>query len=572
MTAIYIDISMKNIKRAGIALVLPLALLSSCNDILTETNQNPNEVDPSVANPNMIMPTIMAPAATSYLDLNWGDVAGVVQHIQHDGWFGGVNHYDWSPKNWAEYYDRLRNTELLKASPNAFHRGIALTMRAFQFGCLADFWGDAPYTYALQANQGLWEPEFDSQEDIYKGIIEELKEAASIFATGDNSGYLTNYDTYYAGDPQKWHKFANSLLLRYYMRLSEKLPDFAKAGVESIYATGIYIQSPSDDATINFVGSSASNGWPFLYHLDEVGASNFRRIKPAQTLINQFKSTNDPRLRVWFSPVHVQWVADPNLATETDEYIRKDGVIQNGVISLDDKTLQAQVEQGAKFTRHFNPALYAANHNGATLDTSLYVGVPVGIRQPDYHNGNPTPGQTVENQHVSQLSSSYRYANKPSILKARIVHSAEIAFILAEAASRNWSVGADAKTHYNEAIRLSFETWDIADQYESFINQPGVVFDGTLKQIITQKWVASWSAGTEAWMDFRRTGFPELKPGPASSQPVLPVRFIYGDAEAAANAKNTANAIEKLESTQYSVQKNSQWAKPWIIQGTGKPW
>lgn len=513
----------------------------------------------------------MAPAANSYLDLGWNDMSGLMQHTQHDGWFDSYNSYNWGPRDWTEYFDRLRNNEFLLQSGGTFHQGIALTIRAFQFGMITDLWGDAPYTEALKGTQGKWEPAFDSQEIIYRGIIDELQRAAAIFATGDNGGYLTGYDTYYGGDTQKWHKFANSLLLRYYLRISDKLPEIARQGIESVYSSGIYIKQPSEDATISFVGSAASNQWPYLYHLDEAGASSFRRKKPAQTLIDQFRSTNDPRLSVWFAPVHVQWIADPGLPVATEPFIRKNGAILNGVTSLEDRTLKAEIQEGARFTRHFNPVLYAAENNGAVLDTNLYVGIPVGIRLPDYHNGNPTPGQVVENQHVSQLSDVYRYANKPSVLKGRIIHSAETAFILAETALKGWNTGS-AEEHYNNAIQLSLETWDVAGQYNSFINTPGVKYNGTLEQIITQKWIASWSASTESWMDYRRTGFPQLKAGPASPQPALPVRFIYGEAEAARNRENINKAIEALQQTQYATQKNNQWSKPWLLKDTGKPW
>src|SRR5690606_11551934 len=101
------DILMKKLNIGHLSWVFAILCCCSCNDILTETNQNPNEVDPSVANPNMAMPTIMAPTATSYLDLNWGNLGGVIQHIQHDGWFGGVNHYEWGPENWQSYYDQI---------------------------------------------------------------------------------------------------------------------------------------------------------------------------------------------------------------------------------------------------------------------------------------------------------------------------------------------------------------------------------------------------------------------------------------------------------------------------------
>lgn len=552
-------------------LFAPLLLMSACGDKLTEANISPNVVDPAVSNPNMVMPTIMAPSADKYLRLGWGDMAGVMQHTQHDGWFGGHNNYEWGPTDWTDYYDRLRNNDFLLKSPSKFHQGVGLTMRAFEFGNITDLWGDAPYTEALKGNKGTWEPIFDSQEIIYKGIIEDLKAAASIFATGDKDGYLQNYDTYYNGDLLKWQKFANSLLLRYYLRISDKLPDIAKAGIEGIYASGIYIKSPAEDACISFVGSVASNAWPFIYHLDEVGASDFRRKKPAAPLVNQLKETHDPRLQVWVAPVHVKWVADPALTTAMDPFIRRNGEVLNGTISLPDKELVAQKAGGAVFTRHFNPTLYAAEFAGTTLDTSSYVGLPTGLFQPDYYNRNPTPGQTVENQHVSQLSNLYRYSNNPNLLKARLIHSAEVSFILAEAALKGWNVG-NAEAHYNEGIKLSLQTWGVGEGYDAFMTSGGVKYDGTLKQIITQKWVASWSGAIESWMDYRRTGYPELQGSAAADHPVLPVRLIYGNEEASYNRTNTANAINALEQTKYSSQPNSQWSKIWLLKGINKPW
>ena len=75
-------------------------------------------------------------------------------------------------------------------------------------------------------------------------------------------------------------------------------------------------------------------------------------------------------------------------------------------------------------------------------------------------------------------------------------------------------------------------------------------------------------------MDYRRTGFPKFVAGPASSEPVLPVRFIYGNNEINANKANVEAAMNSLQETPYSKLrgKNSQWSKPWLLQGTSKPW
>lgn len=126
------------------ALALAIVVASSCSDRLSETNINPNGIDPATSNPNLIMPEVMNSAARAYLELGYGDVAGVAQYIQHDGWFGGVNHYDWGPQDWSGWYNMLRNNEFMYKRSVAlnykFHQGVALTMRSFIFGVITDLW------------------------------------------------------------------------------------------------------------------------------------------------------------------------------------------------------------------------------------------------------------------------------------------------------------------------------------------------------------------------------------------------------------------------------------------------
>lgn len=549
---------------------------ASCGDKLTEANINPNGVDQAVGNPNMIMPTVLSAAATDYLNKGWDVSAGVVQHIQHISWGDGINHYDWSPENWSNYYGTLRNNNYLLNSPNssAFHRGVALTMRAFTFGMITDLWGDAPYTDAVKGEQGIFEPVFDTQEIIYRGIFDDLQAAGEIFATGDNSGYLNGYDVFYDGDPAAWHRFANSLILRYAMRVSDKLPEVAKTHIERVVASGIYIKQPAEDAVINYVGTQTSNAWPHNYDQDDNQLSGFRRRVPAKAFIDQLLGTNDPRLSVWWAPVRVQWVQDNTLGQYMDDAIYRDGE-RLGVVELSEADFRNQINAGFKFTRRYNPA--HKQPGDVDIDPNLYVGLEAGLSNTYSYNGNPTAGQDFPNQHVSTMSDLYWFSGHPDsydLKKARIISASEVSFILAEAALKGWSVGDNAETHYLEGVRKSLVTWKKGDEYGEFVSQPGVQFDASnaLEQIITQKWVASYTGATEAWMDYRRTGYPQLQAGPQSTQPVLPVRFIYGSAEQLGNPTNIQEAINRLEQNQYTNQPNSQWSKPWIIQGTGKPW
>ncbi|PHN05451.1 SusD/RagB family nutrient-binding outer membrane lipoprotein [Flavilitoribacter nigricans] len=551
------------------SLCLILLTFSACEKELTELNQNPNGIDPATANPNMIMPIVLGGAAQNYLGLGYGNIAGVVQHTQKDGWFDGHNQYNWNAQDWTGWFGLLRNNKLMYERAVEldweFHQGVALTMKSFIFGAITDLWGDAPYSDALQGDEGSLRfeyPVFDSQETIYNGIIEDLKAAAALFANADNTGINSSNDLYYNGDIKNWERFANSLLLRYYMRISGKNPSLAQSGIEAIYQTGNYLQSADQDATLPYTGQG-SDVWPTEYSGDS--GSNFRRLKPCQTLIDQLTSTADPRLEVWIDPVHCQWVEDESLTDEVDPFIRKNGVIMEGIAAMEDVEYIDAIAQGDIFTRRYNPNLTAASLNDA-----VYVGLPAGLQQPSSYNLNPTPGQSVENQHVSQLSEMYREGGG-DLLRARLISAAEVHFILAEAALNGWSVG-DAAAHYQNGVKASLETWEVGDQYDDFI--ANVSFDGTLEQIIQQKWVASWTAATEAWFDFRRTGLPALTAGPAAAQPVLPVRFNYGTDELNNNETNALEAVSRLEITDYSGArgKDSQWSKPWLLQGTGKPW
>ena len=545
-------------------------ILASCSN-LEELNKNPNGISTSEANVNLLMPSILRGYALANLNLGYQELAGTVQHTQKDGWWTGHNQYDWGLQDWNGYYTLLRSNrylgELADKSGSKFHMGVHLAMRGLLFGTVTDLWGDAPYTDALKGDQegSRFEyPAYDSQEAIYKGVIQDLENASKIFEAGNFVGVLPAYDLYFAGNATKWHQFTNSLLLRYAMRISSKLPDLAKKTIESVYKSGVYFKSASDDLALDYIGASQSDSWPSAADFDQ--GSNFRRIKPASTLLNKLIKDKDPRLEIWFRPVHCKWVEDNTLTVAVDPFIRKNGVLQTGTRSFSDVRYLTEIGSGAKFTRHYNPKIL-----GRTLDTSRFVGVPTALMEPSEYNLNPTPGQQLENQHVSQLADVYR-GKSGGLLKARIISASEVQFILAEAALNGWAAG-QAKSNYEQAIKLSLDTWGVGSRYSSFISNTDVAYAGTLKQIIEQKWISSWTNAGEAWFDYRRTGFPQLKTGPASPEPVVAVRFTYGNNEINFNAAEVNKAVDKLQVTfGGSRGKNNQWAKPWLLQGTGKPW
>ncbi len=549
-------------KKPLLSLGLLLLFTTACHD-LEELNVNPNGVDPVNAHPNLLMSTVITTTAQRVVGLGYGDLAGVMQHTQKDGWSSSHNAYDWSDQSWNAYYGILRNDDELRIKAVEmglpFHEGMALIFKSYVFGLITDLWGDAPYSAALKGEEGgasNIKPAFDAQADIYAGILADLEKANQLLSQDADTYKDINpsQDVLYAGDVEKWRKFANSLALRYYMRLSEKEPSMAQTGIEKIAGDpDMYplITDPSDDAAVAYIGNSDVDSWPNNTVFDGTGGSNFRRLKMCATLVDKLQVLQDPRLGVWAERIDIPLSVDPDMPAGSDEIV--DGIRK---VAPD---IAAQ---------------YQDTH-GFPLDLDQdYVGLPPSWSiVPQAYNLNPNLEQAPDNPHASHLNDRYANASGP-LLKARLLSASEVHLILAEAALKGWSVGESATYYYEQGVAASFATWGVESQFKSYIAGEGATFEGTLEQIIEQKWIASWTAAAEAWFDYRRTGFPALQAGTVAKRPVLPVRFYYSLDEIDFNPENAQSAIDRLEATSHTAPdaNNSAWSKMWLLQGTGKPW
>ncbi|MFT3748019.1 MAG: SusD/RagB family nutrient-binding outer membrane lipoprotein [Agriterribacter sp.] len=560
-------------KKIYIVTVLVLSVFSfSCKKHLIELNENPNGADPATTNPNLVLSTVLSESGRAFVSLGYGDIAGVMQHTQKDGWGGGHNNYDWGNSNsWTGYYDILRNNQFVLdkavASGYPLHQGISLVMKSLIFGLVTDLWGDVPYSKALKADLGGAEntfPSFDAQQSVYDSILSNLSTANNLLSESQFNSSTGDADIYYNGDALKWRKFANSLALRYYMRLSEKLPDVAKSGIEKIVADPDkypIITSVNDEPTMTFPGNSDADSWP-SYAIPQSDSSNFRRIKMCNTLVQAMVERNDPRLALWAAPVKVSIYLDESLSGSVDRTVSDtviDGVLRSRVRVISPTFLSSKVLTVNDINQ--NP---------------FYVGLPVALNAPQTYNLSPDPQQSSKNPHVSWVNDRFSKGDANGT-KVRLITAAEVNFILAEAAQKGWNAG-DAEARYNAAITASFTAWGIAAQAPAYLGGSEVAYDGTQEQIITQKWIASWSMATEAWFDWRRTGYPELHGVQGRTvAPELPLRFYYPIEERNLNNSNVEAANKTLESTQYSNfggngSQNSPWSRPWVTKGTGKPW
>lgn len=170
-----------------------------------------------------------------------------------------------------------------------------------------------------------------------------------------------------------------------------------------------------------------------------------------------------------------------------------------------------------------------------TQATGTYEGMP---------NGLEAGAAGAWGTKSSRLGEQIFAADQPSY----IMTYAEYSFIKAEAAERGWISGSAAQ-FYNEGITASMKQWGVDDvSIAAYLAQPAVAYKGGaagLAQIGVQKWIALFTQGFEAWMEWRRTGYPNLTPAlnARTANGEIPRRVIYPQSEQSFNDANLQAAI-----------------------------
>ncbi|RZK17613.1 MAG: SusD/RagB family nutrient-binding outer membrane lipoprotein, partial [Flavobacterium sp.] len=141
----------------------------------------------------------------------------------------------------------------------------------------------------------------------------------------------------------------------------------------------------------------------------------------------------------------------------------------------------------------------------------------------------------------SRVGTAFRAADTPS----PIFTFAQVSFAKAEAAKRGWIAGGDATaaTFYNAGIDASLAQNSVTSA--TYATQPGVVYNAAtgFEQIATQRYIATYLDGFEAWSEYRRTGFPALVPGPNSTLATIPRRIVYPAGDKTSNGENYLKVV-----------------------------
>ena len=174
-------------------------------------------------------------------------------------------------------------------------KAILEILRVYTFQILVDTFGDIPYTEALR-NPDIILPKYDDDSSIYPKLIDRINAAISMLDES-NSSFLTG-DLIYNGNISNWKLFANSLKLKLGTNLSDVNPSLAKTTIESAFQAGVIVEN-SKNAILNYA-SFAPNYNPIY---DNVIASGRNDFVPANTIVDDMNSINDPRRKLYFTPI-----------------------------------------------------------------------------------------------------------------------------------------------------------------------------------------------------------------------------------------------------------------------------
>ncbi|OXA74022.1 hypothetical protein B0A67_01340 [Flavobacterium aquidurense] len=144
---------------------------------------------------------------------------------------------------------------------------------------------------------------------------------------------------------------------------------------------------------------------------------------------------------------------------------------------------------------------------------------------------------------TSKPGSYFLTSTSPAV----IVSYSETLFNLSEAVARGFIAG-DAEQLYKEAITASFNQFGItnATAISSYLNQASVKYDATnyAKSIGTQKWIAFFGQGLDAFVEWRRLDYPVLTAGPSTVlNGQIPSRFFYPGTEQSLNGTSYQTAV-----------------------------
>ncbi len=543
---------------------------TACSDSYME-GLNEDDTKTITIDPNAQLTTCLLQTYGDFgmMDTYRSYITGFTQHFA-GGWnvtnYGGSVHAfdDQTRLIWDQYYSiaikNLRDAIAHSADrPNL--NAVLRIHRVYLMSVLTDTYGDVPcLSINTSLEEGTSTPKYDSQKDIYDFFFTELKDCVNQLGTGNDN--VTGDVTNYSGDIDKWKKYANSLRLRFAMRISDVDPTKAQTEFEAVSADAAnYIASADDDAFIKYTNSpftlyDGARDYDFRVNaLGEIlyGQDPTSPTFVCSTLFEYLKDNNDPRLysicrhynNVKRSEIKPDKEGNVDLTDEVLAYLKKKGQDEapckpgaawwnnwiNGPDNLED------VPTLAKLVKMYPEVGYEKNNFPARM---MRPALSIDFCQPD----------------------------RPGILMT----SAEVDFLLAEAITKGWNATGTADDHFKSGIKASMQLLnkhyltdeaimqqaDIDAYVTSIMATSPLATPASAREAINlQAWILHMMNPAEGWANLRRSDYPVLADRTKldkftsdftydDDNLTTPVRLCYPILEKKYNGENYKEALSRM--------------------------
>lgn len=471
------------------------------------------------------------------------------------GWISGYN------TNLSAYMSFVQEGGELE---NERFFAIGLIMKGLYYQMFTDIHGMIPFKEA--SDPDILTPVYDTQADIYAGVIADLDMAMDIIgdniSTGEGIEHLTDNDLFFGGDLQKWKKLANSLKLRMALRAyGASDENFAQAAINEALQ-GELLVGADDNALMEkdidisqWANAAYGDVWRNFGGLGS-------KWNLSESMVANLRDNNDPRLPIIVKPIIGYNMGKDDNGNDIQVPIRlvkpTDGsgvdMFDTYVVFILETLIDADVDFDAM------PIDDDTDDEGINIYVNAANG-PYYVGQPTRLNGEIS--SFIEPSLFSQPTDIVTNAKNQGlpIFPEIVFTAAEGNFLQAEAIVQGLGGSGDAQTFFQEGIRQAMKIWGVDDgAIENFIaNEDAARLNGTseenFEKISIQRWLAAYTDGFEAWAIVRDSGYPSNLAAGVSDADIFslgdlngdyPQRMRYGSGAYNSNGENTdkANGIQ----------------------------
>ena len=289
---------MKKYIKSIILTAFSIGLLSSCQSELDEFNISPNS--PTLTTPSLLLATMEVSTFSNHTSglIRYSNIFAQQLAGTDIGQLGPVADYIITEEDVNNEWNTIYGTTLVSgyvlnkrfAISHPYYNGIGQVLTALNLGYATDMFGDVPFDEAFRAENGIKQPKYNTQEEIYARIQTTLDEAiVNLSKPASSNATLPDTDDFiFNGDTEKWIQVAYVLKARFALRLSEVDANAAQKALAYISASGI--NSNGDDMNTFFTGKSNElNQW----YAFEDSRENY--LKMGKFYTDYLSATNDPR-------------------------------------------------------------------------------------------------------------------------------------------------------------------------------------------------------------------------------------------------------------------------------------